>query len=90
MFLENQISILKWFLKDHVTLKTGVMAAKRINYSIKLINYVLIYIKIENGFIVIIFHNITDFTLIFDKLNAALKSILDFINRWILLFILLC
>ncbi len=49
MFLENQISILKWFLKDHVTLKTGVMAAKRINYSIKLINYVLIYIKIENG-----------------------------------------
>ncbi len=26
MFLEQQISILEWFLKDHVTLKTGAMA----------------------------------------------------------------
>ncbi len=26
MFLEQQISILEWFLKDHVTLKTGVMS----------------------------------------------------------------
>ncbi len=26
-FLEQQISILEWFLKDHVTLKTGVVAA---------------------------------------------------------------
>jgi len=25
MFLEHQILILEWFLKDHVTLKTGVM-----------------------------------------------------------------
>jgi len=25
MFLEHQIIILEWFLKDHVTLKTGVM-----------------------------------------------------------------
>ncbi len=25
MFLQQQISILEWFLKDHVTLKTGVM-----------------------------------------------------------------
>ncbi len=24
-FLEQEISILEWFLKDHVTLKTGVM-----------------------------------------------------------------
>jgi len=27
-FLEHQISILELFLKDHVTLKTGVKAAK--------------------------------------------------------------
>ncbi len=27
-FLEHQISILEWFLKDHVTLKTEVMAAE--------------------------------------------------------------
>jgi len=26
MFLEQKISIIKWLLKDHVTLKTGVMA----------------------------------------------------------------
>ncbi len=26
MFLKQQISILEWFLKDHVTMKTGVMA----------------------------------------------------------------
>ncbi len=25
MFIEQQISILEWFLKDRVTLKTGVM-----------------------------------------------------------------
>ncbi len=28
MFLEQQISILEWFLKDHVKLKTGVMMLK--------------------------------------------------------------
>ncbi len=28
MFLEHQINILEWFLKDHVTLKTGIMAAE--------------------------------------------------------------
>ncbi len=28
MFLEQQISMLEWFLKDHVTLKTGVMMLK--------------------------------------------------------------
>ncbi len=30
--LEQQISILEWFLKDHVTLKTGVIAIKIILY----------------------------------------------------------
>jgi len=28
MFLENQIGIVELFLKDHVTLKTGVMMLK--------------------------------------------------------------
>jgi len=28
MFLEQQISILEWVLKDHVALKTGVMMLK--------------------------------------------------------------
>jgi len=28
MYLEDQISILEWFLKDHVTLKSGVMMQK--------------------------------------------------------------
>ncbi len=27
-FLDHQISILEWFLKDHVALKTGVMPAE--------------------------------------------------------------
>ncbi len=28
MFLEHKISILEWFLKDHVTLKSQVMTAE--------------------------------------------------------------
>jgi len=39
MFLEHQISILEWFLKDHVTLKPG-----KIN-EITGINYIWTYIK---------------------------------------------
>ncbi len=41
MFCEHQISILEWFLKDYVTLKTGGMMLK----------FILIYIKTENYFI---------------------------------------
>ncbi len=48
-FLEQQISILEWFLKDHVTLKTGVMMLK-IQLRITGINYILIYITIENSY----------------------------------------
>jgi len=33
MFLEQQISLLEWFLKGHVTLKTGVMITG-INYKL--------------------------------------------------------
>ncbi len=49
MFLEQQISILERFLKNHVTLKTGVMMQK-IQLRITGINYILIYIDIENSY----------------------------------------
>ncbi len=52
MFLEHQISILEWFLKDHVTLKTGVMMLK-IQLCITGINYILKCIKVEFCWIVI-------------------------------------
>ncbi len=42
MFLEQQISILEWFLKGNVTLKTGVMMLK-IQLYITEINYILQY-----------------------------------------------
>ncbi len=48
MFREQQISILEWFLKDHVTLKTGVMMLK-IQLRITEINYILQYILIEHS-----------------------------------------
>ncbi len=42
MFLEQQISILEWFLKDHVTLKTGVIMLK-IQLKIKDITVLLYF-----------------------------------------------
>ncbi len=47
VFLEQQISILERFLKDHMTLKIGVLMLK-IQLCITGINYILKYIKIEN------------------------------------------
>ncbi len=47
MYLEQLISILEWFLKDHVTLKTGVMMLK-IQRWITGTYYILKYIQIEN------------------------------------------
>ncbi len=35
MFLEHQISICEWLLYDHVTLKTGVMAAEKSALSLE-------------------------------------------------------
>ncbi len=49
MFVEKKIGILEWFLKDHVTLKTGVMMLK-IQLYITEINYIFKYIQIENSF----------------------------------------
>ncbi len=47
MFLEQPISRLEWFLKGHVTLKTGVMMLK-IQLFITWLNYILKYTIIEN------------------------------------------
>ncbi len=46
MFLEQQIKIIKLYLKDHVTLKTGVIMLK-IQLCITGINYILTNIQIE-------------------------------------------
>ncbi len=45
---KHQISTLELFLKDHVTLKTGVMTATEISFNITGINYISQYIQIEN------------------------------------------
>ncbi len=42
-------SILEWFLKDYVTLKTGEIMLK-IQLCITGINYILKYIKLENSY----------------------------------------
>ncbi len=42
MFIEQQISILEWFLKDHVTLKAGVMSECMNDAFIKRFNCVLL------------------------------------------------
>ncbi len=46
MFFEQQIRILEWFLKDHVT---GVMMLK-FSFEITGIKLILKYIKIENSY----------------------------------------
>jgi len=47
MFVDHQILKLEWFVKDHVTLKTGVMM---INSALNTgINYTLLYFHIENS-----------------------------------------
>ncbi len=48
MVFEQQISILEGFLKDHVTLKTGVMKLKNLAL-ITGINDILKYIQIESS-----------------------------------------
>ncbi len=53
MLHEQQI-ILEWFLKDHVTLKTGVMAAE-INYILKYIKTENSYFKLEYNFTILLF-----------------------------------
>ncbi len=47
MFLKQQIRILEWFLKDHVTLKTAVMMLN-IQHCFKGINYILKYVTLDH------------------------------------------
>ncbi len=49
MFPEQQICLVEWFLKDHVTLKTGVMMLKIQLWLIE-INDSLQYIQIEDSY----------------------------------------
>ncbi len=62
-FLEEQIIILEWFLKDHVTLNTAVMAAE--NSALSSQEYIIIQ-NIKNKTVisqfVILFQNIPVFT----------------------------
>jgi len=51
MSLEHQILIFEWFVKGHVTLKTGVMMLK-----ITGINYTLLYIHKQMIYTGIIFY----------------------------------
>ncbi len=77
MFFEYQIRILEWFLKDHVTLKTGIMMLK-IYFCITGINYILQYIKIEKLFeIVIVFHNICFHCILMRIFDWTLKRIMN-------------
>ncbi len=58
MFIENQISILEWFLKDHVILKTGCKQTKKKNqlcHHRNKIYFQNIAIKINLVYIIIIF-----------------------------------
>ncbi len=75
MFLKQQISILEWFLKDHVTLKTEVMMLK-IQLCITEINYTLQCIQIENSYF-----KLQYFYCIFDQINATMVSIRDFLEK---------
>ncbi len=59
MFFE-QINILKWFLKDHVSLKTRLI-------SITGIHFIQNYIKIEISY----FHNMFSGLVLFDQMNAT-------------------
>ncbi len=49
MFLEQQISILECFLKDHMALKTEVMMLKN-STLITAISYIFQYIKTESSY----------------------------------------
>jgi len=62
MFPEQQISILELFLKDHVTLKTGVMMLKiQLCHHRNKLHFKIYSNRKQLFLIVIIFHNITFF-----------------------------
>ncbi len=83
MFLEEQISITEVFLKDHVTLQTGVMMLK-IHLWITEINYIIKYIEME-----IIFLKCNSisryycFYCSFNQMNADLVTIREFFQKYL-------
>ncbi len=66
----------EWFLKDHVTLKTGVMMQKKSAFNHRNKWHFKKYIEIENN--ILNCNNISDFYSMFDQTNTALVSIRDF------------
>ncbi len=80
MFLEQQISILEWFLKDHVTLKTGVLMLT-IFSLITGINYILKYIQIESSYFNLNISQYYCFCCILDQINAGLVSRREFFKK---------
>ncbi len=72
IFFEDQ-TIIEWFMKDHVMLKTGVVLLK-FRFVIKKINYIWQNIKIENCSISNC-NNISQYCCLvyFCSINAALK-----------------
>ncbi len=83
MFIEHQIIILEWFLKDHVTMKTGVMMKIELCHHWKI--YILKYVNSNRKqvfYIAKILHSITIFTIFFNQINAHVERFLrDFIQK---------
>ncbi len=72
---EHQISILEWFLKDHVTLKTKVMATENSSFHHRNKLHFKIYSNRKHLYsIVIIFHLISFFPLHFQSNKYSLLS----------------
>ncbi len=49
MFLKQQIGILEWFLKDHMT-ENWTNGCRKLYFAITEIKYILKYIKVENSY----------------------------------------
>ncbi len=74
MFPEHQISILEWFLKDNMTLNSGIMMLK-IQLCVTGTNWILKYIQMENSTVILIAIIFYCFYCIFDQINAAYHRI---------------
>ncbi len=81
MFLHHKISILKWFLNDHVTLKTAE------NSTLPSQEYILFkkYIKVENSYFKCNNFRILMFYCISDQINVA--SVLPPPDFWMVVYV---
>ncbi len=71
MFLEHQISIVELILRDHFTLKSGILAGE--NSALLLQEYFTFYNTFKQKTAILNCDNIVLF-LLFDQVNAALVS----------------